>query len=365
MASAQQKSPAFVAAPARRHAVREGALLGVAAMVVLVAMDLYVRDSPTPRNDELIYEFMAQSPFDPHTFPFAYRVGVPTLVHIVPLGHTATFSALAWLSSGLCAAFGYLLLRRFSVDKWLSGALSVLIAVSPVLFVVSLRQGRNVDPESIAIVLAGTLAIVSRRPATLGIIAFLGVFIRETALFLLPLAYAVWAERPWDRQALKTTLMVSVPAVVTYAAMRLAVPALYREQVIGYDSLLGGRREVLTKAAENWKEEVRRMATAFGPLWLTLPFALKESAFVRRGLVLVACCLVSMTFALDWGRLIFLALPVFLVGAGVVLQPRQRLALPFLAALAFVCFGYSFYMEELGGAQNGIIDVGRTTYPIR
>ncbi len=39
---------------------RESALLGLAAMVVLMLLDWYVRDSPMPQNDEAIYEFMAQ-----------------------------------------------------------------------------------------------------------------------------------------------------------------------------------------------------------------------------------------------------------------------------------------------------------------
>jgi hypothetical protein len=361
----RQPRSARAGALTRPSLVRDSVLLGIAALVLVVLMDLYVRDSPSPRNDELIYELMARSPFAPHTFPFAYRFGVPTLVHLLPFGHTASFSALAWLSSAACAPLGYLLLRRFSVDRWLSASLALLMAVSPVLFVVSLHQGRNVDPESIAILLAGTIAIVDRRPVALGAIAFGGVFVRETALFLLPFAYAVWANRLWDRQAIKTVVLASAPAVMAYAAMRLWIPAVYRDQVVGYDSLIGGRREILSKASANWKEDVRRMASAFGPLWLTFPFALKESAFVRRGLVLVACCLVSMLFALDWGRMIFMALPVFLVGGGIVLQPRPRLAVLAVGTLAFLCFGYAIYMEDFGGAQNGIIDVGHASYPLR
>jgi hypothetical protein len=237
-------------------------------VALMLLMDLYVRDSPHPINDELIYELMARHPFDPHTFPFAYRVGVPTLVHVLPFSHTFSFSALAWLSSGFVAGIGYVLLRRFDVQPPLAGALAVLIAVSPAMLVVSIRQGRNVDPESVVVLMAGMLAIVDRRPRALALIAFVGVFVRETALFLLPLAYAIWAQRLVDLSALKRVVLGFAPAVVAYAILRATVPAPYGDQVIGYKgSLIEGRKTVFRTAGEAWKAEIRRLASVFGPLW--------------------------------------------------------------------------------------------------
>lgn len=126
---------------------REAVGLGVVALVALLAMDAYVRDSPTPQNDELIYERMASQPFDPHTFPFAYRVGVPTLVHVPPFEHELSFSLLAWVFTAGCASLAYALLRRFDVPKLLAAGLGLSLALSPTLFVVSLRQGRTSTPS--------------------------------------------------------------------------------------------------------------------------------------------------------------------------------------------------------------------------
>ena len=72
-------------------------MVGVVALVALLLLDAYVRDSPKPQGDELIYHLMAREPFDPHTFPFAYRFGVPLLVHALPFSHEHSFTALAWL----------------------------------------------------------------------------------------------------------------------------------------------------------------------------------------------------------------------------------------------------------------------------
>ena len=48
--------------------------VGALAVVAIVILDALVRDEPTPRGDDLIYERMAQDPFATHTFPAVHRV---------------------------------------------------------------------------------------------------------------------------------------------------------------------------------------------------------------------------------------------------------------------------------------------------
>lgn len=343
----------------------EGALVALAALVFLLLLDAYVRDSPTPRNDELIYELMAQKPFAGHTFPFANRLAVPTLVHVLPFGHTFSFSAIAWLTTAACGGVTFVLLRRFDIDRRLAAGLGIGLALSPVLFAASLHQGRSVDPESALVMLAGGLAIADRRPLALGVIVFVGVFVREAALFLVPFAYAFWAQRLWDRDAAVNVLGASAAGIAAYAGIRLAVPSLYRDQVPGYDSLLGGRTEVVRKALAKFPVTVRRVAFAFGPLWLAAPFALPRLRYARAGLALIACCLLAMTFAIDWGRVIFLAAPVIVVAAAWTVKDRPRLAALMVAALLALDLTYVVYMEDFGGAENGIVKVGHTSYPVR
>jgi hypothetical protein len=355
---------AAVAARARSVWLEAG-LLAAVALPVLLLMDAYVRDSPAPKNDELIYELMAQSPFDPHTFPFAHRVAVPWLVHVLPFSHDLSFAWLAWLSTVACGALVYVLLRRFDIGKRLAFALGLCIAWCPTLFVVSLREGRNVDPESVLVMLAGAIAIVDRRRGAFAIVVLVGAFVREAALFLIPFAYAYWAEGLWDRRAARDVLLASAPAVVAYAVLRLAVPTVERENVLGYKSLLGGRIEVLERAWDVKELLLRRLAIAFGPLWLAFPFSVRDLRFSRRGLVLLGTCVVAMLFALDWGRIVFLALPVVVVGAAWVLNSRPRLAVAAVAAFLAMNFGYAIYMEDFGGAQDGIVDAGPARYQLR
>ena len=144
----------------RRAALAVGAL----AFAAIIALDALVRDSPAPRGDELIYERMAQDPFAPHTYPFAYRVLVPTIVHVLPFGHTFSFSLLAWLACAIAASFLYVLLIRVGAPRPLATGLALCLALSPPLLVVSIRQGRSVDAASVAVMVVGVLFMVEQRP---------------------------------------------------------------------------------------------------------------------------------------------------------------------------------------------------------
>ena len=91
-----------MATDSRRRDWRDGALVGFAGLLLLLIADALVRDVGTPKGDDLIYELMARQPFDTHSFPFAYRFLVPTVVHVMPFSNTFSFSLLAWLSSAAC-----------------------------------------------------------------------------------------------------------------------------------------------------------------------------------------------------------------------------------------------------------------------
>src|SRR4051794_23754847 len=154
---------------------------------------------------------MARHPFEAHTFPFAYRIAVPLLVHVSPLSHTASFSLLAWLCSGGAAAFTYLIARDLGLRPLPAGALAVSLAVSPTLLIASLRQGRNPDPSTALVLSAGVWLIMRRRYGWLALVLLVGALVRESTLFLAPTAYAYWAERWWDPRALRRALLVSAP----------------------------------------------------------------------------------------------------------------------------------------------------------
>ena len=323
--------------------------LGVAAACLVLAAlaDALLRHEHGANADERFYVQMAAHPGRPHTFPFAYRIAVPWLVHVLPFSQVASFQLIALVSIAASGAALFILLGDFGVGAPLAAGLAVGFALSPNLLVTLLRHGQSVDPASILIMVLGCLLIVRRQTGALTLTLIVGVAVKETSLFLLPLAYAVWAQQLIDRRALRDVALVAVGPVAVYLLIRAAVPAIGNQYTPGYTgSFLSARahvfRQVFTGA------QLRRIAYAFGPLWLVAPFALRDLPFARRGLVLIALCVVGMSVATDAGRDIFIAAPVIYVAAAFVARRRLRLALVLVLALLALDLGYAVYMQAYG-----------------
>lgn len=318
-----------------------------------------------PHGDDLIYEDVARDPFGTHTFPFGLRFGLPLLVHILPFGGPSAFLLLAILCAGGAAAFAYLLMRELGGNVMLASSLALLMCLSPPFLVVILRHGRNTDIATVMLMLAATYFAVRRRYWQLAVTMLVGVAVREAVLFIGPLAYAVWAVRPLDRDAALRALAVSAPALGAYMAIRFGFHTVGKAQVPGYTgSLVSERLKVIELGLRSPFQEARRAFSVYGPLWLAAPFALAGMPFARRGLVLVALCLVAMTYALDWGRMILLAAPVFYPAATWTLERHPRLQRPTLAAFVLLIVVYAIYMAH-SGVRTGILEVGPPPYPIR
>ncbi len=333
---------------------RTGAQAGVLCLVLVVVIDLLLRHEHGASGDEPFYLAMAAHPGRAHTFPYAYRVFLPWLVHALPLSHPASFRLIAWLALGAAGGALFALLRDFGLDSPLATGLTLGTLFSPTLLVALLRGGRSVDPLSTLTVTLGCLLIVRRRRLALAIVLGLGVAVKETTAFLLPLAYAVWAERPVDRSALRDALLVGLGPVAVYLALRLTVPSVgstYTPEFSG--SFLQARWTVLRRAFSG--VELRRLGLAFGPLWLAWGAALRRPGFARRGLVLVALCVASLSVSFDAGRVLFIAAPVIVVSAGLAVARHRRAAAALVVCLGLLDVGYGVYMEAYG-LQHGIDD---------
>ena len=337
--------------PAWTARVPASVLVGSGCFVLVALVDAVIRHESRLTGDEPFYERMATHPGGPHNFPYAYRVGVPWLVHVLPFSHAASFTLISLLAIGAGAGALYALLVEFGAGPRLAAGLCVGFAISPNLLAALVRHGRDVDPVSVLVMILGTLLIVRRQRFALAVTLLLGITVRESTVFLVPFAYAVWAERLFDRDALRDTVLCAALPVAAYVALRLSIDAVGRQFEPGYSGpFFTARWDMIRTALSggNAPVELRRLAYAYGPLWLVAPFALRDLRFARRGLVLVALCVASMTYAYDWGRIIFLAAPVFYVASAHVLRGRRRLAIATVIVLLAVDVGYGIYLQAYG-----------------
>ena len=329
--------------------------VGLLCLVAVMLVDAIMRHESGLTGDEPFYERMATHPSGAHTFPYAFRVVVPWLVHVLPFSHVVSFTLLAWLAIAASGGALYELLGEFEIGSRLALGLTLGFVLSPPLLVVLLRHGRSIDPASILVLMLGSLFIVRRQKPALAITALIGVGVRESSMFLIPFAYAVWARTLFDRDALRDTAEIAVLPVAAYVTLRTTISSAGRQYIPGYTGPFLRNRIHLIRTALSGHTlllELRRLAYTYGPLWLLAPLALKDLRFARRGLALVALCAASMTFAYDWGRIIFLAAPVFYVAAGWVVRNRRRLALATVIALFALDLGYAIYMQAYGVAHG-------------
>jgi hypothetical protein len=339
-------------AAARR--VPEPLQVGLLCLIVILVVDAVLKHETGLNGDEPFYVRMATHPGGAHTFPYAYRVVVPWLVHALPFSQAAAFRVQAWIAIAASGGALYALLRDFAIGRRLAVALVVGFVLSPVLLIVLMREGRSIDPATTLVMTLGCLFIARRQRLALAITILIGAGVKETTLFLIPFAYAVWAERPLDGEALRDVALVSAAPIIGYVVLRTSVSAIGSQYTPGITgSFLRTRWDVLQQAFSG--TEMRRLAYTYGPLWVVAPFALRDERFARRGLVLVALCVAAMTVSYDASRIIFLAAPVFYVAAASVLRDRRRLAVAVVVALFAVDVGYAVYMQTYGlkhGVEN-------------
>jgi hypothetical protein len=332
------------------------ALVALLCLALEAILDALMRHESGVSGDERFYSRMAAHPSGPHNFPYAFRVVVPWLVHLLPFSQVVSFTGLALLAIAVSGGAMYALLVQFRTPGELAAGLAIGFALAPTLLVVLLRHGRSVDAAVVLVLTLGSLFIVRRQRLALALTLIVGAGVHESCLFLIPFAYAIWARRPVDWEAARDTALVGALPIAIYLILRSSIAAVGLQYIPGYSGpFLKERWDIIRQglSAGEWQQQIRRVALAYGPIWLIAPIALRSSSFARRGLVLVVLCLGAITFAFGWGRIMFFAAPVFYVATAHVIKDRRRLALATIVALLAFDAAYAIYMQAYG-VQHGI-----------
>ena len=196
-----------------------GALwLGVS-LVPLAALPRTVDDAPG--LDAHIYIAMSEAPSVFTMPPFGYRIGVPLLVHWLPLSTEAAFFFVTSASLLACFVLAYLFLRELGFEHGMSLLGASFVAAAPEVS----RYLQNyflVDPAALAFVTAFLLGVERKWSlGRLALLLLLGCLVKENVLIVTTVLYLTRSERRlFDRRAAAQTLLVAAPALAAMLLLR-------------------------------------------------------------------------------------------------------------------------------------------------
>ncbi len=190
-------------------------------------------------GDHLHYIAMAEEPGGLYQAPFCYRILTPTIVRLMPFGLADSFYFLSIILLVGTGVLVYYIVFETVGNNWL--------AMAGIAIFYSLSAGAKfciydfwlTEP---ALFFFGALSLyflLRKHDIWFSITLAVAVLAKESALFLLPLAYTIRAESLFDRKAATRALAVSVLPVAVYLGVRAAVPSLPQPSLIELFSTIG------------------------------------------------------------------------------------------------------------------------------
>jgi hypothetical protein len=286
----------------------------------------------TGGGDSEIYRRLAVHPFEPITIyknaVFQFRILVPAIVWLLPVPTDTGFHVVTSIGVVAGAVLVALLARAVGLNRvaLLAAPLSVLSFYG----FYGLSQFRMIDSVAVSVFAAALLAALAGAAGWCSLLSVVATAAKEVGV-LIPLAfYAARASRLLDRRVLRTTILIALPAVALFVALRLLLPhgASYRA-----GDVVGGWYEGLSVQGR-WgypKVLLQVLLQNFGLLWLLWPLGVAVAPVRWRRLHCFLLVLLPVLVGTHWSRSASYLLPFVLPSALLVLA-RSRLPLT-LAAL--------------------------------
>ncbi len=197
-------------------------------------------------GDHLHYIAMAEEPDGLYQAPFCFRVLTPTLARLMPFGLADSFYFLAVIFLVGTGVLVYYIVFETVRENWL--------AMTGVALFYSLSAGAKfclydfwlTEPALFFFSGLSLYLLLRKHDIWFSITLAVAVLAKESALFLLPLAYSIRAEGLLDKKAAAHALVVAVLPVAVYFGVRTAVPALPQLSpselfgMVGLERLSGG-----------------------------------------------------------------------------------------------------------------------------
>ena len=176
-----------------------------------------------PGLDAHVYIAMAEAPRVFTLPPFGYRIGVPWLVHVMPLPLEVGFFLVATASVAIVLVLAYVLFRRLGFGKGLAILGLSFVATAPET-TVFLENYFLVDAAACALMVLLILGVEKDwSDAPMAVLLLIGSLFKETAFFILPALYVRRAEpRAVAGSAALRTLLVAAPALAAALLLRFS-----------------------------------------------------------------------------------------------------------------------------------------------
>jgi hypothetical protein len=213
---------------ARRHVTRLDLAVLFAAPLLAILMAL-IGPGIDPNPHALPIEearYLGMAGWDPGVplpapnFPSQYRVLSPTIARLLPGAPPAGFAVL----TVACLTAYLLLLKRIGERLGLTerdaflGCLLALSLFYPTVYY--LRTPFMTDPLFFVLWSIGILLVLARRPVWLAVVLTIGVFNKETIVFLTGAAVVLWFSRRAWVTSLATAILPAMPAVALYLGLK-------------------------------------------------------------------------------------------------------------------------------------------------
>jgi hypothetical protein len=224
--SAAPRRAAAIAA----HPRAETAAAAVFSFITLVALTarttLLTTSSPqfAKPYDHHKYIYMAEhNPLDFHIWPYCYRIVTPLLAKFLPFGLENNFFLIAFCSVWLSALLVFLICRHYKCS-FLFAFIGMCLFLSTGLTTKLLLQDFWIsDPLALGLVTLALYLAIRRQALAFAIVLLVGAGTRENVLLAAVFYYTLHATRLIDRRAFIQFCLVTLPSLVGYAALHLAI----------------------------------------------------------------------------------------------------------------------------------------------
>lgn len=293
-----------------------------------------------PAFDAHIYLAMAEAPTVFTMPPFAYRIGVPLLAHLLPFPVEINFFLLTLLGLLATLTLAYVFFRELGFGHGLALLGLSFVAAAPEV-TVYLRNHFLVDPLALAF-MTGLLIAIERRVSAgpMALLLLVASLFKESAFYVVPVMYLrLAAPGVVDRRAAWRVLAISSPAIAAALILRFGWGGAF--QAFPYLSPWGVQRDPWFGSMEVYQQ---LWSGLFGYLLLLAianAFTDRWREFVRCYLPYLALVIAQLLVPMNAERLLFFGFPVIIPLALAEFQRvRDELPewFPYLATLLVFCY---------------------------